>query len=601
MGFKRKTFIIIKTAICCAAVFFVFYGVANAAISSSKSYKLHTAIVDNGGASVGSSSYSAGNTVGSALGNNAMTGTKYKVLGGALPTMNSIPDVTIASYNDGGLILDETPTLSWTYEDKDEDPQYYYQVQVSKDNFSTFVVDSELVLSDGKNFTTPILSTDEAGISYRWRVRVSDGFDYSGWQVANNGFRLTTAEMETPIIWAKEYSSSQEQIADGLWQDCADPYMYWEYPATGVDIVGYSYAWGSIPGDQIKTSGLSYQTPSDLLYDGIRTFNLKAKNTAGKWSELSSFALWIDRGGPVIGTYAPKNGTIISTDTPTISISVSDEMSGIDPNGIAMKINKSVAQVSYDEASKSIVYIPSVPLGEGNNVVSLEVSDIVGNKTATLVWSFEVDTRGPIGSIIVNNQDALTNSIYVNLSLSARDTTTGIESMSISNDGVFDTEEWEVFSTRKDSWVLPTITGTRKVYVKFKDAAGNESEIFTDTIELIIIAPGTVITSGPSLLTASTKALFTFKATIDNCVFKWKFDDGEWSEWSSKTSVSMKDLSKGNHYFKVQAARDVNNNGEIDPDEIDPVPEERTWTIGKKGALKPDILKKRPFRFWKEE
>ena len=173
--------------------------------------------------------------------------------------------------------------------------------------------------------------------------------------------------------------------------------------------------------------------------------------------------------------------------------------------------------------------------------------------------------------------------------------------MSISNDGVFDTEGWEAFSTKKDNWMLPAISGTRKVYVKFKDTAGNESAIFNDTIELIIIAPDTIITSGPSLLTKSTDALFTFKATVDACVFRWKFDDEEWSEWSQDTSVKKEDMPQGNHYFKVQAAKDVNNNGQIDPDEMDPVPEERTWTIGKEGVVKPDMPKKRPFRFWKEE
>ncbi|MBU1148259.1 MAG: hypothetical protein KKD11_07900, partial [Candidatus Omnitrophica bacterium] len=142
---------------------------------------------------------------------------------------------------------------------------------------------------------------------------------------------------------------------------------------------------------------------------------------------------------------------------------------------------------------------------------------------------------------------------------------------------------------------------TRKVYVKFKDTAGNESEILNDTIELIIIAPDTIITSGPNLLTKSTIALFTFRATIDNCVFKWKFDDEEWSEWSAENSVTREELSQGNHYFKVQSAKDVNNNGEIDADEMDPVPEERTWTVSETGTVKPDLPIKKPFKFWKKE
>lgn len=599
---ERRTYISLvrKTAGIFLAVFFVLSGISFAAISSSKNYKLHMAVADGGGTSGSSGSYSSKSSVGLPLGTSVATGTSYKIYGGMLSTMNAIPELAIASYNDGSLVLDSTPTLSWTYEDKDADPQRYYQVQVSKDNFKTFVVDSGLVSSANKNFTTPILPTDEAGVSYRWRVRVSDGFDYSGWKVASNGFRLTTTEMELPIIWAKA-SPAGEDIPAKLWQSYATPYMYWEYPVTGADIAGYSYAWGSIPDNQIDTTGFSYQTPSGLLSDGIRVFNLRAQNTAGAWSETASYEIWIDREKPSIGLYSPSDGAVISTDIPAISIAVTDELSGVNSDSIVMRINKASAQASYDKNTQNIVYIPAVPLSEGDNVISLEVSDIVGNKTSPLVWSFVVDTKAPEGSVIINNQDAVTNSIYVNLSLSATDATTSVKSMVLSNDGVFDTESWEQFSTRKDSWTLPAINGTRKVFVKFRDDAGNESKIFNDTIELIIVAPDTIITSGPSLLTSFTTALFTFKATEVNCVFRWKFDNEEWSEWSNKTTVSRENLSEGNHYFKVQAAKDLNSNGTIEIDEMDPVPEERTWTISKEGVVKPEKAKKKPFRFWKEE
>ena len=580
--------------------FFVLYGVSFAAISSSKNYKLHMAVADGGGTSGSSGSYSSKRSVGLPLGTSLATGTSYKIYGGMFSAMNTAPGLAIASYNDGSLVIDDTPTLSWTYQDKDADPQRHYQVQVSKDNFKTFTVDSGLVSSANKNFTTPTLPTDEAGVSYRWRVRVSDGFGYSGWQVANNGFRLTTTTMEVPIIWAKA-SPAGEDIPAKLWQGYAMPYMYWEYPVTGADIVGYSYAWGSKPDGQIDTTGFSYQTPSGLLSDGIRVFNLRAQNTAGNWSQTASYEIWIDREKPSIGLYSPTQGAIISNDITAISIAAIDELSGVNPNSIVMKINKSSVQASYDKNTQNIVYIPAIPLSEGDNVISLEVSDIVGNKTSPLVWSFIVDTKAPTGSIIINNQDAVTNSVYVNLTLSATDATTGVKSISLSNDGVFDTESWEMFSARKDNWTLPAINGTRKVFVKFKDDAGNESKIFNDTIELIIVAPDTMITSGPSLLTSSTNALFTFKATEVNCIFRWKFDNEEWSEWSNKTTVSRENLAEGNHYFKVQAAKDLNTNTTIEIDEMDPVPEERTWTISKEGVVKPEKSKKKPFRFWKEE
>ena len=600
---KYRKYFISKTALFFIAVFFIFSGIAGASISSSKNYKLHSALADSGGASGVSKNYNAENSVGYPLGTNVATGVGYKIYGGLLPTRNTIPEVTITALNDGQAVFENPPTLKWLASDKDKDPQRYYQIQISKDNFKTIDVDSGVVKSNSQQFTTPILPTTEGYIDYKWRVRVSDGYDYSGWEVATNGFKLAKGKMDVPIIWAKT-APTGKNISNKLWQGCGDPYMYWEYPVKGsqsIQPIGYSYAWGEMPDNQADTAGASYQTPSDLLADGVRVFNLKAENSAGNWGEVASFEIWIDRGSPVIGNYSPSKGSMLATDRPVITISATDDKSGINPDAINMKINKSSVAAAYDDKTQSIVYIPSVPLSEGDNVVAIEVADNVGNKTSQLIWSFVVDTKGPAGYVIINNQDAVTNSVYVKLELGATDSTTEVKDMVISNDGVFDTEQWELFKSKKDNWMLTPISGTRKVYVKFRDTAGNESEIYSDTIELIIIAPDTIITSGPSLLTKSREALFTFKGSVEDCMFRWKFDDEEWSVWSKDTSVTRKDLKDGNQYFKVQAAKDVNKNTKIDLDEIDPAPAERTWTISETGVIKPEPEKKKPFKFWKEE
>jgi len=597
---ENKKNVISKAAVFFIAVFFIFSGVAGASISSSKNYKLHTALADGGGASGESKSYNSDNSVGFPLGTSVATGTAYKIYGGLLPTRNAIPDLTITSFNDGQPTFDNPVTLKWAFTDKDTDPQRYYQVQLSKDNFQTIDVNSGIIKSSAQQYTTPILPTTEGYVDYKWRVRVNDGYDYSGWKVATSGFRLGTGKIEVPVIWAESAPGGRD-IPSKLWQEVADPYMHWEYPVTGLQPMGYSYAWGDIPDNESDTIGTSYQTPSDLLADGVRVFNLKAQNSAGNWGETASFEIWIDRGTPVIGNYSPSKGSVLASDKPTINIAATDDKSGVDPGAIIMKINKSIVSAAYDENTQSIIYVPGVPLSEGDNVVSLEVSDFVGNKTSQLVWSFTVDTKGPTGYVIINNEDAATNSAYVNLALSASDSTTGVQSMVISNDGVFDNEQWEPFKTKKENWMLTPISGTRKVYVKFRDAAGNESGICNDTIELIIIAPDTIITSGPSLLTKSREALFTFKASVEACVFRWKFDDEDWTDWSSDMSVTRKDLKDGNHYFKVQAAKDVNKNTKIDVDEIDPAPAERTWTVSETGVIKPAPEKKKPFKFWKEE
>ena len=90
--------------------------------------------------------------------------------------------------------------------------------------------------------------------------------------------------------------------------------------------------------------------------------------------------------------------------------------------------------------------------------------------------------------------DALTSTIYlpmvarnarpgfvlVRLLLSAADDVSGVGEMLISNDASFTDVYWEAYAESKDWWVPQR--GTTNVYVKFRDRAGNESPVYSDTI-----------------------------------------------------------------------------------------------------------------------
>ncbi len=146
----NEKYFIPKTALLFIAVFFVFSSIARASISSSKNYKLHTALADGGGSSGVSKSYNSENSVGYPLGTNVATGPSYKIYGGWLPTKNAIPDISILAYNDGQVTFDNPLTLKWAVTDKDQDPQRYYQVQISKDNFKTVDVDSGIIKTNSQ-------------------------------------------------------------------------------------------------------------------------------------------------------------------------------------------------------------------------------------------------------------------------------------------------------------------------------------------------------------------------------------------------------------------------------------------------------------------
>ena len=67
----------------------------------------------------------------------------------------------------------------------------------------------------------------------------------------------------------------------------------------------------------------------------------------------------------------------------------------------------------------------------------------------------------------------------VTLILSATDDVSGVDSMLVSNNGAFTTAEWQPYTTKLDWWVPDD--GITAVYVKYRDRASNESQIYSAT------------------------------------------------------------------------------------------------------------------------
>lgn len=99
------------------------------------------------------------------------------------------------------------------------------------------------------------------------------------------------------------------------------------------------------------------------------------------------------------------------------------------------------------------------------------------------------DATAPTGSISINNGAVSTASPLVTLNLSATDTGgSGLGYMEFSNNNSLWTA-WQSYATTYINWDLTnatyggtTATGTKYVYVKYKDNAGNISSSYNDSI-----------------------------------------------------------------------------------------------------------------------
>ena len=136
--------------------------------------------------------------------------------------------------------------------------------------------------------------------------------------------------------------------------------------------------------------------------------------------------------------------------------------------------------------------------GDGTKNVYVQFRDAVRTVSSPCSANITLDTSKPAGSITINGGATITNSRVVNLTLSASDTGSGVVLMRFMPPFT----SWEPYATNKTGFKLSAANGMKKVFVQFKDAAGNVSRFYS-TIRLDTIAPGLTIRK-PAVLSAGT-------------------------------------------------------------------------------------------------
>ena len=139
---------------------------------------------------------------------------------------------------------------------------------------------------------------------------------------------------------------------------------------------------------------------------------------------------------------------------------------------------------------------------------------------ANSYFNLTLDTTAPAGlTLTINNGDLYATSATVNLAIAVEDdNTTGYMMKIWGTADVADegTAIWENFATTK-SVTLENTNGMKTVYVKVRDAVGNESTAVSDTITLDTSVPVVTVT-GPD------KTVISKVATFDTSIFNFSAD-----------------------------------------------------------------------------
>jgi alpha-tubulin suppressor-like RCC1 family protein len=130
----------------------------------------------------------------------------------------------------------------------------------------------------------------------------------------------------------------------------------------------------------------------------------------------------------------------------------------------------------------------TLPLGDGLKTVGVHfMTSPTDSAPVSVSASIILDRKKPTGTILINGGARFTNSTHVTLSLTAADVN-GVDLMRFSPDNKT-WSSWEAFNTTREYDLPAGIDGPKRVFVQYRDKAGNISAPRSDGIILKTLAP----------------------------------------------------------------------------------------------------------------
>ncbi|MFH0791079.1 MAG: alpha/beta fold hydrolase, partial [Candidatus Omnitrophota bacterium] len=226
---------------------------------------------------------------------------------------------------------------------------------------------------------------------------------------------------------------------------------------------------------------------------------------------------------------------------------------------------------SLDGSTPKIVYQGKIVVSqEGAYTLRYYSQDKAGNveRIKTASKQIKIDKTPPQGSIRINNiPSGCTNNPQISLTLSAKDTDgSGLSQMQFYNQGDISPNPagdslWttpESYNISK-SLILPVGDGQKKFFVRFKDAAGNWSNVISGSISLDTVPPQIPIVTIPLSTYSSSIIIIGSKETGSSVLI-----DGVEiipPDLSSEWSYAMS-LKPGDNVLKISAKDLAGNESE---------------------------------------
>jgi hypothetical protein len=359
----------------------------------------------------------------------------------------------------------------------------------------------------------------------------------TNWDITNTTYGGNSAQgSHTVYVSFNEGGSGNwNQISFNVFYDTVAPALTWTYPTIATDLnstASFNFTW-----TDSDTGGSGIATRTAKLFTGVAS-----NNTCGAWNAgaavsvtgsgpyaaasgvtatnscyylavtltdaasnsatFSSAAILVDTTAP---TCALSYVTLTGTTSLTLSPLSSDAGSGV----TQMSFNVDSYNYGWGTGTGWLPYATTypyvLPTGDGYYILSANYRDAAGNSSSCYGPWTVLDTTAPNGSLNINSGASATKTVAVTLNPAATDpaatdgSKAGLKNMSVSNDGI----SWTTYTyATSKAWSLSGGDGTKTVFIKYSDAAGNWSSTYSHSILLDTIAPATTADCNNTTCTA---------------------------------------------------------------------------------------------------
>jgi hypothetical protein len=286
---------------------------------------------------------------------------------------------------------------------------------------------------------------------------------------------------------------------------------------------------------------------------GKRTIYAKFKDGSGLESVTVKDSIIFDIGLPT-GTVIINGG-----DQYTNSTLVRLSIEAFDREGVVKMIlsnNANSSGTDWSDYQTSISW--SLLPGNGERSVYAKFKDGSGQESEFVEDSIIVDTIPPSGNVLLDEGSPYTRSPNIIVKLDIKDDT-GIPMMTMSEFPTFIGSGWEPYRFNIP-WNLSGTDGTKTIYCRVQDMAGNIGELASDSIILDSSPPVSAISGLPSIVDVPNITVFWSGSDAQSGIkyYDVQVRDGSsaWTDWLMEinfTNGTFLGQDGHNYYFRVRA------------------------------------------------